>query len=112
MSALHELMATIEDRRQNLPEHSYTTQLFHGGVEKIGVKILEEAAEVVQAAHENSNSPGREHVVHESVDLIYHLFVLLGHQGIGLAEVEAEVARRFGISGIDEKASRTKTKES
>ena len=82
-----------------------------GGVEKIGAKIVEEAAEVVEAAREMSDPSGREHVVHEAVDLIYHLFVLLGHQDIAISEIEAEVARRFGVSGLDEKAARQETKE-
>ena len=98
-------MAIIEDRRANPPEKSYTTKLFNGGVPKIGEKILEEAAEVVEAAGE-SGEEGRKHLVYEAADLIYHLFVMLGYHQIPLAEVEAELARRFGVSGIDEKASR------
>lgn len=95
-------MATIEDRRRNPPERSYTTTLLAGGVDKIGAKIAEEAAEVVEAARDSE----REHLIHEAADLIYHVFVMLGHREIGLAEVEAELARRFGVSGLDEKASR------
>jgi phosphoribosyl-ATP pyrophosphohydrolase len=100
------LMEVIEDRRRNPPAKSYTTTLFQGGVARIGSKILEEAAEVVQAAGEPPSAEARKHVVHEAADLLYHLFVLLGHQEIPLREVEAELARRFGISGLDEKASR------
>lgn len=100
------LMSVIEDRRRNPPEKSYTTSLFAGGVSKIGEKIVEEAAEAVEAAAE-SGEMGRKHLIHEAADLIYHLFVLLGHREIPLADVEAELARRFGISGIDEKAARS-----
>lgn len=99
-------MSVIEDRRNNPPAKSYTTSLFAGGVSKIGEKIVEEAAEVVEAAGEPGQA-GRQHLVYESADLIYHLFVLLGYHGIPLTEVERELARRFGISGIDEKAART-----
>ncbi|WP_261341592.1 phosphoribosyl-ATP diphosphatase [Bremerella cremea] len=99
------LMAVIEDRRANPPEKSYTTKLFKGGVPKIGEKIMEEAAEVVEAAGEEGDE-GRQHLIYEAGDLIYHLFVMLGHREIPLSEVEAELARRFGVSGIDEKASR------
>jgi phosphoribosyl-ATP pyrophosphohydrolase len=60
---------------------------------------------VVEAAAEPGDQ-GRSHLIYESADLVYHLFVLLGHQDIRLPELEAELARRFGISGIDEKASR------
>lgn len=101
-------MAVIEDRRNNPPEKSYTNKLLQGGVPKIGEKIIEEAAEVVEAAAE-SGEQGRNHLIHESADLIYHLFVMLGHAKITLAEVETELARRFGISGIDEKASRNRS---
>jgi phosphoribosyl-ATP pyrophosphohydrolase len=102
---LAQLMAVIEDRKRMLPEKSYTTRLFAGGASKIGEKIIEEAAEVVEAAGEPGEE-GRLHLVREAADLVYHLFVMLGHRDVRLAEVEAELARRFGISGLDEKASR------
>jgi phosphoribosyl-ATP pyrophosphohydrolase len=98
-------MAVIEDRKRNPPPKSYTTSLFQGGVAKIGGKIMEEAAEVVEAAGEPGDE-GRGHLIYESADLIYHLFVLLGYKDIPLAELEAELGRRFGISGLDEKAAR------
>jgi phosphoribosyl-ATP pyrophosphohydrolase len=100
------LMRVIEDRRANPPERSYTTRLFSGGVTKIGEKILEEAREVVEAAGEEGQA-GRAHLVYEAADLIYHLFVMLGYREIALDEVQAELARRFGISGLDEKESRS-----
>jgi phosphoribosyl-ATP pyrophosphohydrolase len=75
-------------------------------VPKIGEKILEEAREVVEAGAE-SGEEGRQHLIHEAADLIYHLFVLLGFREVRLDEVQDELARRFGISGLDEKASRT-----
>jgi len=99
-------MAVIEDRRDNPPEKSYTNKLLAGGVPKIGEKIMEEAAEVVEAAAEPGEE-GRSHLIYEAADLLYHLFVMLGHHEIKLPEVEAELARRFGISGIDEKESRS-----
>jgi phosphoribosyl-ATP pyrophosphohydrolase len=102
---LAQLMAVIEDRKINPPAKSYTTTLFAGGVVKIGEKIIEEAAEVVEAAGEPGDE-GRAHLVREAGDLLYHLFVILGHREVKLAEVEAEIAKRFGISGLDEKASR------
>jgi len=99
------LMAVIEDRKANPSEKSYTTRLLAGGVDKIGAKIVEEAAEVVAAAAEGGDE-GRAHTTREAADVVYHLFVLLGHRDIPLADVEAELARRFGISGLDEKAAR------
>ncbi len=100
------LMRVIEDRRANPPERSYTTKLFSGGVAKIGEKILEEAQEVVDAAGEGGRA-GHEHLVYEAADLIYHLFVMLGYRDVALEEVQAELARRFGTSGLDEKESRS-----
>ena len=102
---LAQLMAVIEDRKTNPPAESYTTALFRGGVAKIGAKILEEAGEVIEAAGEPGED-GRDHLIAEAADLIYHLFVMLGHRDVRLAEVEAVLARRFGVSGLDEKASR------
>ncbi|HEX3997512.1 MAG TPA: phosphoribosyl-ATP diphosphatase [Pirellulales bacterium] len=104
---LADLMATIEDRKANPPAKSYTTTLFAGGVQKIGAKITEEAAEVVEAAGEPDEA-GRAHLIREAADLIYHLFVMLAQRDVRLAEVEAELARRSGTSGLDEKASRSK----
>ena len=104
---LAQLMSVIEDRKANPPAKSYTTTLFAGGVPRIGDKIREEAEEVIEAAGEPGEE-GRGHLTREAADLIYHLFVMLGHRDVKLAEVEAELARRFGISGLDEKASRTK----
>jgi phosphoribosyl-ATP pyrophosphohydrolase len=104
-SVLARLMRVIEDRRANPPQRSYTTTLFRGGVDKIGGKILEEAREVVEAAAE-SGQEGRTHLVHEAADLIYHLLVMLGYREVPLSEVEDELARRFGVSGLEEKASR------
>lgn len=104
-SVLHALMSVIEDRKRNPPAKSYTTSLFQGGVAKIGAKITEEAAEVVEAAT-RASSEGAKDLIHEAGDLIYHLFVMLGHCDVTLSQVEECLASRFGVSGIDEKASR------
>ena len=102
---LAQLMAVIEYRKCNPPAKSYTTTLLAGGVPKIGEKIREEANEVVEAAAEPGEE-GRQHLIREAGDLIYHLLVMLAHRDATLAEVETVLANRFGISGIDEKASR------
>lgn len=88
-----------------MPEGSYTTQLFRGGTGKIADKILEEAEELIEAANETEGDP-RGSIIHEAADLIYHLFVMLAHRDVRLADVEAELARRFGTSGLEEKAAR------
>jgi phosphoribosyl-ATP pyrophosphohydrolase len=106
-SVLDRLMAVIEDRKANPPAKSYTTSLLAGGVDKIGGKLLEEADELVEAAHTaDAGQPEREHMIYEAGDVLYHLLVLLAYRDVRLAEVEAELARRFGVSGLDEKASR------
>jgi phosphoribosyl-ATP pyrophosphohydrolase len=99
------LEQTIADRATNPNERSYTSQLLAGGVEMIGGKVIEEAAEVVEAAAEPA-AAGREHFIREVGDLVYHVLVLLRYRGCSLADVEAELARRFGVSGLEEKASR------
>ena len=104
---LDALEATIQSRKSNPSEKSYTSKLLAGGVEKIGGKIIEEAAELVEAAGE-ADEEGRQHTVYEAGDLLYHTLVLLAARGIPLSEVEAERARRFGVSGLEEKASRGK----
>jgi phosphoribosyl-ATP pyrophosphohydrolase len=104
---LDELEQTILARQAASGERSYTAQLLAGGVEKIGEKILEEASEVVEAAGEPGDE-GREHTIREAGDLVYHLLVLLAARGVSFSEVEAELARRAGVSGLDEKANRKK----
>ena len=104
-TVLARLMAVIEDRKIHPPEKSYTTTLFDGGVEAIGAKILEEAGEVVEAAR-RCDQDGRAALVHEAADLVYHLLVMMGFCDVSLAAVEAELVRRFGVSGLDEKAAR------
>jgi len=104
-STLARLMAVIEDRKAHPSDQSYTSLLLAGGAAKIRKKIVEESAELFEAACE-ADSAGREHVIRESADLVYHLFVLLSQRGIALADLEAELARRFGTSGLAEKAAR------
>lgn len=101
------LEKTILDRKASPSEKSYTSKLLTAGTEKIGKKVVEEAAEVVEAAGEPGDE-GRDHTIYEAGDVLYHLLVLLAARDIRLAEVENELARRFGVSGLEEKASRTK----
>ena len=105
-SILPALMAVIAERKAHPPaERSYVVSLLRGGVPKIGAKITEEAGEVVAAAAEPGEA-GRAHLVREVADLVFHTLVLLGHHDIPWDDVEAELARRFGVSGIVEKESR------
>ena len=100
-----ELMDTITDRKSASPEDSYTASLFSAGLKQICLKISEEAAELVDAAQQTPGS--RQHQVHETADLVYHVWVLLAQQNIPLADVRTELTRRFGTSGLREKAART-----
>lgn len=100
---LEALEQVIAARKGESPDRSYTSRLLAGGVSKAGEKVTEEAGELVQAAAAEPD----ERVVSEAADLTYHLLVLLACRGLSLAQVEAELARRFGVSGLDEKAART-----
>lgn len=101
------LEQTIRDRAaEGASSKSYTAKLLGGSLDYLGGKVTEEAAELVEAAGEQGDA-GREHTIAEAGDLIYHALVLLRRREIDLSEVEAELARRFGMSGLEEKASRT-----
>jgi phosphoribosyl-ATP pyrophosphohydrolase len=99
---LQAVYQVIRDRKTNPTDKSYTASLMQGGIDKILKKIGEEATEVVIAA----KGGAADEIVYESADLIYHLLVLLGHQNIPPEAVLNELRRRFGTSGIEEKASR------
>ena len=99
---LHAIYQVISDRKNHPSEKSYTSSLLTGGIDKILKKIGEEATEVVIAA---KGGVERE-IIYESADLIFHLLVLPGHQNIPPEAVYDELRRRFGISGIAEKAAR------
>ncbi len=107
-----DLMSVIVDRK-NHPQagKSYVTSLFNGGMVRIGEKIIEEAAEVVEAGAEPGD-PGREHMVKEVADLVFHAMVLLGYRDCHWDDVEAELMRRSGIGGLAEKAARKGQSES
>jgi phosphoribosyl-ATP pyrophosphohydrolase len=106
-SIMTSLMAVILDRKSRpRTERSYVASLMQGGVAKIGAKIVEEAAEVVEAGDEPGEA-GADHLVKEVADLLFHSMVLLGYRDVPWTAVEAELARRFGISGITEKESRS-----
>jgi phosphoribosyl-ATP pyrophosphohydrolase len=102
---LDQLERVIADRAAQPDAKSYTAKLLADGLDAIGVKVIEEAAEVVEAAAEPGDD-GRAHFIHEVADIVYHLLVLLRHKQVTLADIETELASRFGVSGLEEKASR------
>lgn len=99
---LARLWAVVESRRGADPETSYTARLFSRGRTKIAQKLGEEAVEAVIEGIRNDRAA----LTRESADVLYHLLVLWADAGITPADVGAELARREGTSGIDEKHGR------
>src|ERR1043165_10068672 len=99
---IHDLAATIDARAASGGDASYTKRLLDKGAEHCAKKLGEEAVETVIAAIEND----REHLIAERADLLFHLLVLLKSRGGKLEEVEATLAQRQSMSGLEEKASR------
>ncbi|MCX7896973.1 MAG: phosphoribosyl-ATP diphosphatase [Rhodocyclaceae bacterium] len=104
LEVLHRVQATLVARKNASPEASYVASLYAQGTEAICKKIAEEAAETIMAAKEGDPL----HLTREVCDLWFHSMVLLAHFGLGVDDVVAELRRREGISGIDEKQSREK----
>jgi phosphoribosyl-ATP pyrophosphohydrolase len=99
---LNQLAAVLEERKSQDPQKSYVAGLYAKGLDHILKKIGEEATETVIAAKDGD--PGK--IVYEMADLWFHCMVLLAQQGLGPEAVTAELQRRFGLSGLEEKASR------
>jgi len=107
--ALARLAAVIESRlpaNGGDPEKSYVARLLHKGPDAFLKKIGEEATEVVMAAKDADHGGDRAKVVYEVADLWFHTLVALAHYGLTPAQVVAELERREGTSGIEEKALR------
>lgn len=102
MSALDRLAATVVSRKGADPDSSWTAKLFAKGPEKCAEKFGEEAVEAIIEAVKGDKA----RLTSEAADVIYHLLVMLAARDVTLADVEAELARREGVSGIAEKASR------
>ena len=102
MNALDRLARTIDVRRDADPGESWTAKLLASGPEKCAEKFGEEAIEAVIEATKGD----RERLTAEAADVLYHLLVMLAARDVTLADVLAELERREGTSGIDEKASR------
>jgi len=100
---LEQLARTLAERRGADPGASYTAALMAAGDEKILKKVGEEATEVVLAGKGADDAA----LVHEVADLWFHTLVLLAHRGLGPGDVLAELGRRSGVSGHEEKAARS-----
>jgi phosphoribosyl-ATP pyrophosphohydrolase len=103
MSILSELADVLEQRKSQDPKSSYVAGLYAKGLDAILKKVGEEATETVMAAKDGV--PDK--IVYEVADLWFHSLVLLAHQGLHPDQVLAELQRRFGLSGLEEKAART-----
>ena len=99
---LNKLAEVLESRKDVPADSSYVASLYSKGLDAILKKIGEEATETVMAAKDGDN----EKIIYEVADLWFHTLVLLVQQGLSPDDVLNELARRFGLSGIEEKAAR------
>ncbi len=99
LAEIHEI---LESRLGADPETSYVASLYSKGLEAILKKIGEEATETVMAAKDGD----ADKIIYETADLWFHSMVLLAQQGLQTQQVIDELARRIGVSGLDEKAAR------
>ncbi|SET15459.1 phosphoribosyl-ATP diphosphatase [Paracoccus homiensis] len=102
MSALTRLADTIEARKSADPDSSWTAKLLAKGPEKCAEKFGEEAIEAIIEAAKGD----RDRLTSEAADVLYHLLVMLAARDLTLADIEAELTRREGVSGIAEKTAR------
>ena len=103
LEVIHRIQETLEARKGAAPDSSYVSSLYAKGTDAICKKVAEEAAETIMAAKDKDLL----HVVWEVTDVWFHTLVLLHHFGLSVDDVLAEFRRREGVSGIDEKKSRT-----
>jgi phosphoribosyl-ATP pyrophosphohydrolase len=99
---IHDLATIVDARAASGGEASYTRKLLDKGPAQCAKKLGEEAVETIIAAVEDD----RQHLIAESADLLFHFLVLLKSRGVKLEEVEAALAQRTGMSGLEEKAAR------
>ena len=103
---LLELAKVLEQRKQASADESYVASLHQKGLNKILEKVGEEATEVILAAKDADQNGDRQQLISETADLWFHTLVMLSHLDESPKAVLDELARRFNISGLEEKASR------
>ena len=108
-SVLAKLNQVLQQRKTADPEQSYVAQLHQKGLNKILEKVGEEATETILAAKDVDSSKQTQALIGETADLWFHTLVMLSHLGENYTAVLDELARRFDLSGLEEKASRTST---
>jgi phosphoribosyl-ATP pyrophosphohydrolase len=103
---LNKIAAIIEARKGASPDSSYVAKLQHAGLNKILEKVGEEAVETILAARDVEQGADRGKLVYETADLWFHSLVMLAQLDVAPDEVLQELERRFGTSGLAEKAAR------
>lgn len=103
---LTKLASLIEARKQASSESSYVAKLQHSGLNKILEKVGEEAIETILAARDVEQGASKDKLIYETADLWFHTLVMLAQLECSPAEVLRELERRFGVSGLEEKAAR------
>ncbi len=103
---LSQLSEVLEQRKGADPDSSYVASLYHKGLDSILKKIGEEATETVMAAKDGDGAK----IVYEVADLWFHTMILLAKEGLSADDVLAELDRRFGLSGLEEKNQRSSSK--
>ncbi len=101
---LKQLEDILEQRKSTDADSSYVASLYEKGTDEILKKIGEESAEVIMATKDDD----KDKIIYEVADLWFHTLVLLRHKDIKMDKIEAELSRRFGLSGLTEKANRDK----
>jgi len=104
---LQQLSALLEARKNESPDKSYVASLHAKGLDAILKKIGEESAETIMAAKDAKISGDNRQLIYETADLWFHSLVMLSHLGESAESVLKELERRQGVSGMDEKASRS-----
>jgi phosphoribosyl-ATP pyrophosphohydrolase len=99
---LTKLEQILEDRKSANADESYVSSLYAKGLDEILKKIGEESAEVIMAAKDHD----QDKIIYEVADLWFHTLVLLRHKDIEVSKIKDELSRRFGLSGLEEKANR------
>ena len=103
---LAQLTEILEQRKKAAPESSYVASLYAKGLDAILKKVGEEATETVMAAKDVTQGGEKDKLIYEVADLWFHTMILLADQELSADDVLAELARRFGVSGHEEKAAR------
>ena len=104
---LKQLCEVLEARKQSPADQSYVASLHSAGLNKILEKVGEESVETILAARDAKESGNNDKLIYETADLWFHSLVMLSHLGADGQAVLDELERRFDLSGLDEKASRS-----